>query len=1212
MARRRRRTSLGESHEDPRGESLHHRGGQRRRFPWLFMLLMFLAVAIFFAPQIVTQTTLKDRLLQWALPAGAAHVEIGTARAGWLAPVSLQDVQVRDVQGQPMIFIEEVSTEKPLFEFVKNYRELGTIHIRNPHLQLIVTKDGSNLQEALATLTTSEKESSRQATSTSSPVSLGLEITNGKIDVADQVSGIQSVADNVNLTLHVPAANESELVLKLAANTIQGQQTGQLQADIQWKPPHEFTAKDLGAGQIVFQSNQFPLPILAPLLSRTVPDLRLDGQLNADLTCNWANQVDGPALRAAGELGIERGLFAMTSVLGNDEIRSEHITAQLDASIDHSQVRIQNLRTQSEFGELAVTGSAPLAELVAEDVLAQAMSATSGHQLQATGRVDLARLAQSLPETLRLRAGTNITEGTLELTASSKNAGQGRQVVADVTTTTLAGMSNGQSVRWDQPVQLHFIGRPVGQQWVVDRLEAQAEFLHVVANGSASQGQFQAKGDLGAMLSEVQKFADIGAVQLAGGFESSGDWQTDISGHVAGKTTANIRQFAMAYEGMPPWQESALTLSGSFAGTVQDQTVREIQKASASLTSGSDHLQIVLTQPVPQPSAETDWPFQAALQGRVESWLARLRPWVATGDWNVSGAIDATATGVGSIRAVALQPIDIKLADVRAAAGAQVLVDPEVKLVGALQWDQKTQRVTIPTATIASSTLAMRAQDVDISLAPESFSATGTTSFRADLQRLWTWTSDPTQPSTMVPQGLAIGSVRLSTAANQIQFVGETKVTDLIVNTLAAPTATTPAAWNRSWHESEVTLNASGTFDQPADLLRLDNLKLASDSLQVAAQGNIDKITSAPYAHVQGQLQYDWQRVLDKIRHQIGPQLQIVGQQNQPFQLRGPLTSTAIVANSNPTFPGQAPQARQPVVPPGLTAQVALGWDQANLYGVVLGAQQINARLEQGVVFAEPFSLALTNNTQAGAPQAAKLTMAPRVELNAQPMMLVLDQTTSAENIELTPELCAHWLKYVTPLMAGTATASGSLSARLAGARVPLTNPMAADLAGQVTIHQARVSPGPMAQQLLNVSQQVGGLIQKNSNSLSFLQAENTWLEIEQQQIEFQMSGGRVYHRNLEFRLGDAQVQSHGWVGLDQSIALEANIPILDKWIGDEKLLAGLRGKSVQIPIRGSFSQPELDQRALADISKQLIGSTAEQFIQGELQKGLQKLLGPK
>ena len=78
-------------------------------------------------------------------------------------------------------------------------------------------------------------------------------------------------------------------------------------------------------------------------------------------------------------------------------------------------------------------------------------------------------------------------------------------------------------------------------------------------------------------------------------------------------------------------------------------------------------------------------------------------------------------------------------------------------------------------------------------------------------------------------------------------------------------------------------------------------------------------------------------------------------------------------------------------------------------------------------------------------------------------MALVVDPGKVVDHMQLTPEMCATWFKYITPVLAGAATAEGQLSMSLQGARVPLTSPMAANIQGQAEIHGARVQPGPMA-----------------------------------------------------------------------------------------------------------------------------------------------------
>ena len=108
--------------------------------------------------------------------------------------------------------------------------------------------------------------------------------------------------------------------------------------------------------------------------------------------------------------------------------------------------------------------------------------------------------------------------------------------------------------------------------------------------------------------------------------------------------------------------------------------------------------------------------------------------------------------------------------------------------------------------------------------------------------------------------------------------------------------------------------------------------------------------------------------------------------------------------------------------------------------------------------------------------------------------------------------------------------------------------------------------------------------------------------------VDFRLAQGRVYHRGLEFRIGDVVVRSEGSVGFDESLSVELQLPIQDKWVEREPLLSGLRGQSIQIPVRGTMSRPEIDNRFVADLSTRLLRVTAEQAITEQIQGGLERL----
>ncbi|MFP6678423.1 MAG: hypothetical protein VB878_25265, partial [Pirellulaceae bacterium] len=73
-------------------------------------------------------------------------------------------------------------------------------------------------------------------------------------------------------------------------------------------------------------------------------------------------------------------------------------------------------------------------------------------------------------------------------------------------------------------------------------------------------------------------------------------------------------------------------------------------------------------------------------------------------------------------------------------------------------------------------------------------------------------------------------------------------------------------------------------------------------------------------------------------------------------------------------------------------------------------------------------------------------------------------------------------------------------------------------------------------------------------------------------------------------------------------IELVCEVPIQDKWIKSNRLLASLRNSKLKIPISGTLSKPRIDARVLRDFSKQMLRGVAEDLIRDQLEKGLRQL----
>ena len=150
-----------------------------------------------------------------------------------------------------------------------------------------------------------------------------------------------------------------------------------------------------------------------------------------------------------------------------------------------------------------------------------------------------------------------------------------------------------------------------------------------------------------------------------------------------------------------------------------------------------------------------------------------------------------------------------------------------------------------------------------------------------------------------------------------------------------------------------------------------------------------------------------------------------------------------------------------------------------------------------------------------------------------------------------------------------------------------------------------------MTAQWVGLAQQVEALV-KRRDAASPTNRQVTLVSIKDQQVNFQVANGRVYHQKMEFQVGDVILRSQGSVGLDETVALTIEIPIQDAWVAKEPLLSGLKGQSVTIPVNGTLTKPQMDNRAIAGLTGQLLQKGAGQAVGNELNKALDKFLKPR
>jgi hypothetical protein len=352
-------------------------------------------------------------------------------------------------------------------------------------------------------------------------------------------------------------------------------------------------------------------------------------------------------------------------------------------------------------------------------------------------------------------------------------------------------------------------------------------------------------------------------------------------------------------------------------------------------------------------------------------------------------------------------------------------------------------------------------------------------------------------------------------------------------------------------------------------------------------------------------------QVTPLLRPYLGDGIKLAGKEQARFAVAGRLSeesgTRAQLVRLTPNEPYRVNEAASNSFSQGkgthwsrrVRAQLELPWSGANVYGLPVGAGRLAAVLGDGGVRVQPLSLAIGEGT---------LTAAPQIRFDPQPAELALPTGPLLTNVRISPEVSEAMLKYVAPVLAGATQSEGQFSMQLDGTRVPLADARKADIAGKLDVHSVRVVPGAMANQLIGVTQQIEALARRRDPTTAAQKPAVTLLNIRDQQVSFKVVEGRVHHQNLEFQVNDITLRSQGSVGFDQTVQLTLQVPIQDAWVAKEPLLAGFKGQVLQIPVGGTLTRPQIDARAVASLSQQLLQGAAQQAVGGELNKALDKI----
>jgi len=871
------------------------------------------------------------------------------------------------------------------------------------------------------------------------------------------------------------------------------------------------------------------------------------GRLNADVSLTGST---AESLHLLSRLSVEK-LKLAGGPLGSDTPTVKGISVDLDAAGSTGALSLKNLTFRSSLANGSAKG---------------AFDDKGHYRLSGKADVNLADVFAQFPGTLKLRKGTRILKGKMALSTSLERTRDVTSFEGDARIDRLQGISGGKKLSWDKPVTVNARGemRPDGMR--LENLSLRSAFINADGRGEMRNMRVNLSADIKAALKELKKFIEIKQ------WDGSGKLKLNLQ---VNEKSKNLNKAALKLD------VKDFELSRNRRRILPKQNLRADLTTDMKMAESLE--KCVLLQPsLSLQSALADGKFTAAsLAGSPTNDLPNAADLKLDGNLNLKQLSsllrnlnilsDKTQlAGQSAIKARgSLKEGQLVLNETRVDT-KKFIYRQDKKVIKEERLILTTQgRINLDKKSLLLAPVDISGQAGNIHI-PELAIADWTnaqkdlkTGGKADLDlgKLAQGYSDFIQlpeKTQISGKGRFDFDIDFSNPNTQyLKLQGHLTPFKLVSETL--PTIS----------EKKVTLNSDVKRSPDGKHLTIKSLVIKSNALSLTAAGSLDQVGKNKVFKAKGTMAPDLKLVSDYLKKTGKSQVEFAGKKATPFTIK-------VISKGD--------RWEDPLK--HLDFSGALHIKSIKAFGLNLSPNDVPIRIVNAAAGATLESPA----------NGGLLSLQPSVDMRKEPYVLSFPKNLDIlKEVQITRGVTEGLLALIHPMFKDAVKPEGLLDLQMKYFKWPLAQKVVnkASFAGSLRLNGVKLNSTPFLSELLTV-----------------MRVKEREFDLGDQSIDFVAKNGRLECSPLTIDIGGSPLVMYGSIGFDKTLDYIAKIPLTKNMVGKDAYQF-LKGIFIKVPIRGTVSQPKIDeaavQEATGDLMQDAIKKTMEQGVQNLLQNLLKK-----